>query len=333
MRNIAVIDLRTLKNNAKKVKAALPSGVKLCAVVKADAYGHGACECANALYKIADCYAVALVEEGIALRLSGIDKDIIVLIPIKKEEAPVAVEYGLSLAVASVNDISVLEREGKRQDKTVKVHVAINSGMNRLGVNVEELDGICYKLKKCRYVKLKGVFSHFACPENKKRRLAALRKFSAAAEKLKRINPDVIKHISASGGFLCGEYQDMVRIGILLYGYKPFKSDFPVKPVMRIYSHTVVKRRVQKGELVLYGDKPLSKGVKYSLVRVGYADGFLRKKTEGLINNRCMDTSGVIGNFDGKVLTDADKIAKERKTISYEVLCSATNRAEKKYIR
>ena len=333
MRNIAVIDLRTLKNNAKKVKAALPSGVKLCAVVKADAYGHGACECANALYKIADCYAVALVEEGIALRLSGIDKDIIVLIPIKKEEAPVAVEYGLSLTVANVTDISVLEREGKKQDKTVKVHVAINSGMNRLGVNVEELDGICFKLKKCRYVKLKGVFSHFACPENKKRRLAALKKFSAAAKKLKTVNLDVIKHISASGGFLCGEYQDMVRIGILLYGYKPFKSDFPVKPVMRIYSHTVVKRNVKKGELVLYGDKPLSKGAKYSLVRVGYADGFLRKKTEGLINNRCMDTSGVIGNFDGKVLTDADKIAKERKTISYEVLCSATSRAEKKYIR
>ena len=234
MRNIAVIDLRILNKNAEKVRKKLPVGVKMCAVVKADAYGHGACECAAALYKIADCYAVALVEEGVALRLSGIDKDILVLIPVSGKDAERAVEYGLSLAVSGKKDISVLEREGERQNKAVKVHVAVNSGMNRLGADEGEIDGIINKLKSCRFVKAVGVFSHFACPENRKYRVAALEKFSAAAKKMQKFNPDIIRHISASGGFLCGEYLDMVRIGILLYGYKPFKSDFSVKPVMKV---------------------------------------------------------------------------------------------------
>ena len=333
MRNIATIDLRTLCNNADEIKRRLPKGVKFCAVVKADAYGHGACECAAALYKTVDCYAVALVEEGVALRLSGIDKDILVLIPIIEKDAGRAVEYGLTLSVASIKDVSLLEREGKRQNKAVKVHVAYNSGMNRLGAGDEELDGLIEKLKKCRYVRAEGFFSHYACPENEKRRVAALNKFLSAAKKIQAVYPDIVKHISASGGFICGDYLDMVRIGILLYGYKPFAADINVKPVMRVYSHTVGRRKVKKGELALYGENPLKKDAEYSLIRVGYADGFLRKRSGALINNRCMDTSAIEGKFDGRIMTDAEKIAEQTDTISYEVLCAATYRAEKKYLR
>lgn len=333
MRNIAVIDLRTLKNNAEKVRKRLPAGVKFCAVVKADAYGHGACECAAALYKTVDCFAVALVEEGIALRLSGIDKNILVLIPVTEKDVRRAVEYGLTLSVASIKDVSLLEREGKRQNKAVKVHVAYNSGMNRLGVGDEELDGLIGKLKKCRYIKAEGFFSHYACSENGKRRVDSLKRFLSAAKKMQAVYPDIIRHISASGGFICGDYLDMVRIGILLYGYKPFAANINVKPVMRVYSHTVAKRKVKKGELALYGENPLKKDTEFSLVRVGYADGFLRKKSGALINNRCMDMSAIEGKFDGRIMDNAEKIAEQTDTISYEVLCAAACRAEKKYLR
>lgn len=333
MRNVAVIDLRTLSSNAKKIKDVLPEKVKFCAVVKADAYGHGACACAAALYKTADCYAVALVEEGIELRLSGIDKEIIVLIPAANKELDRAVEYGLSLTVASESDIAAAERAGRRLKRKVNVHVAVNTGMNRLGANLCEIDGICERLNGCAYVKAVGVFSHFACPENRKRRKTALEIFRNAFKKLQRINPAITRHISASGGFLCGEYFDMVRIGILLYGYKPFKSDFPVKPIMRVYSRTVKRRKVKKGELALYGNVPLKEDCEFSMVRAGYADGFFRKKTDGLINNRCMDTSGIIGRFNGVLLSDADALSSEYGTISYEILCAATVRAEKKYVR
>lgn len=333
MRNKAVIDLRTLENNAKKIKERLPDGVKFCAVVKADAYGHGACACASALYKVADCFAVALVEEGEVLRLSGIDKEILVLIPVLKEDAERAITFGLSLTVASVKDVLLLEETGKRQNKTVSVHIAFNSGMNRLGADENELLSVIERLKKCKYVKATGIFSHFACPENDKRRKAAMTRFLKACEEIKTLNPLIVRHISASGGFIKGEYLDMVRIGILLYGYKPFPTDINVKPAMRVYSRTVAKRKVKKGGLALYGDKPLKRETAYSVIRAGYADGFFRKRSENLVNNRCMDTSGVMGNFNGVIMGDAEKIAQENGTISYEILCAATVRAEKKYIR
>lgn len=333
MRNIAIINLHRLYLNAKEIRRRLPNKVKLCAVVKADAYGHGAAEVASAIYKICDCFAVALTEEAIALRRAGIDKDILVLIPVFKEDIFVAVKNGLTLSIQNVSDIRLAEAEGARQKRKVKVHVAINTGMNRLGADISEIDGICDQLKKCKYVVLDGVFSHYACPENKKYRYAARKKFVYACEKFQSINNEVIKHISSSGGFLKGDYFDMVRIGILLYGYKPFDSDINVKPVMKIKSRTLVTRRAGHGELAGYGSKPLDRKTKFSIVRLGYADGFLRKRTKGLANNRCMDTSLILGDFDGVIMDDADKVAQKTGTISYEVLCSATVRAEKKYIR
>ena len=101
---------------------------------------------------------------------------------------------------------------------------------------------------------------------------------------------------------------------------------------MKVYARQIIKRKVKKGELALYGDKPLKKDVEFSLVRAGYADGLNRKKTAGLLNNRCMDMSAV-ENFDGRVFKDAEDAAKKQNTISYEILCAATVRAEKKYLR
>ena len=216
MRNIAEINLENLYRNAAEVKKRLPENVRFCAVVKADAYGHGAAECAAKIYKLADCFAVALVEEGVTLRQSGIDKDVLILIPVTKEEIAVAVRNNFTLSVQSVSDVKLIEKECRKQKRRVKVHVAVNSGMNRLGANLDEIDEIVNELKKCKYLFAEGVFSHYACPENGKRRKAALKIFNMAAEKVKKINPAAIKHISASGGFLKGDYLDMVRIGILL---------------------------------------------------------------------------------------------------------------------
>ena len=85
--------------------------------------------------------------------------------------------------------------------------------------------------------------------------------------------------------------------------------------------------------MALYGDKRLPKSLEYTIIRLGYADGFFRKKTDGLVNNRCMDISAVTGKFNGVVMDNAEKTAKSAGTISYEILCAAGRRAEKKYIR
>ncbi len=333
MRNIAVIDLNRLKKNALIVKSKLAPSVKFCAVVKADGYGHGGCEVANALYKIVDCYAVALVEEGLSLRQSGIDKDILVLIPVFKSDLERAVENSLTLTVASKLDLMRVVRECERQAKPVKVHIKYDTGMHRQGVgSLEELNDIFrYAVKKG--VKVEGIYSHFAKPEDENIQKRAYNKFLLALSVAKGYNNKVLGHISASGGFIRGVQMDMVRIGILLYGYKPFECDLPVKPIMKLTVPAITSRTIRKGETALYGDKRTAKRQDITLIRYGYADGLERKEVDGQFNNRCMDVTAVKGKCKRVVMGDADELAKRYGTISYEILTKVCLRAEKIYKR
>lgn len=339
MLNKAVIDLKILRKNALAVKGKLNVGVKFCAVVKADGYGHGGTVIANALYNVVDCFAVALVEEGVELRLSGIDKDILVLIPCFDTDLERAIGYNLTLTVCSVEQVDKIEKQARRQGVNVKVHVKVNTGMNRQGVDGSTaLEEILERIARSKHIMLDGAYSHFANPENKMSRIRAENAFLVANNLVKRYNNKAVCHISASGGFLAGVQADMVRVGILLYGYKPFKSDnVCVKPIMKIYSPIIGERFIEKGESALYGDCKSQKAQKISLVRYGYADGLFREKTLGQFNNRCMDvtalTSPVIKNGNALIFDDADKLAKKYGTISYELLTKATMRAEKIYIR
>ena len=339
MLNNAYIDLRKLKNNALTVRKKLPKNVKFCAVVKADAYGHGAEIVAATLYNIVDCFAVALVEEGISLRLSGINKEILVLIPCQKTDLERAVYYNLTLTVTSISDVLNLEKEAKRQNRKVIVHVKINTGMNRQGVdNLYELEKILDRIQSLKHVGLGGGYSHFAEPENKKSLICVQNAFLLANNLVKRYNNKAILHVSASGGFLQGAYFDMVRIGILLYGYKPFESDkISVSPVMKVCAPILTKRRIKKGESMLYGNCPSSIEQDVSLVRYGYADGLARKNILGQFNNRCMDLTALTSfkrlNGEAVIMDDAESLAKEYGTISYEILTSVASRAQKIYIR
>ena len=339
MLNKAYIDLVALKNNALAVKSKLEKGVKFCAVVKADAYGHGGCECAKTLYPIVDCFAVALVEEAVALRLSGVDKDILVLIPPFSPDIDVSVHYGLTLTVSNAMQIAQISRCAKRQNKTVKVHIKVNTGMNRQGADgADEIIKIARAVMDSNNVVIDGIYSHFARPENEKARNDALYKFLLANKALKGYNRKVTSHISASGGFLAGVQADMVRIGILLYGYKPYPSELiDVKPVMRVVAPIVCTRSIGRGDGALYGDFRADSDEQYALVRYGYADGLFRHTVDGQLNNRCMDLTAVKGDFGGinyvEILGSADEIAFCNDTISYEILCRAACRAEKIYIR
>lgn len=340
MLNKAYIDLNLLKNNALAVKEKLNKGVKLCAVVKADAYGHGASMCANALYPFVNSFAVALIEEGVALRQSGVNKDIIVLIPPFVSDLPSAVHHRLTLTVSTVLDVLRAQGESQKQNKRTKVHIKVNTGMNRQGVDsLDELILLVKEVKKSKNLILDGVYSHFACPEEEKSRNEALNKFLLANKIVKGYNNKVTSHISASGGFLSGVQMDMVRIGILLYGYKPFASSLlSVKPIMHIEAPVVKRFTLKAGESALYGNCTAKNDIDLSLIRVGYADGLFRVSTDRQFNNRCMDLTAVKGWYFNNVPIlgndiNADVLAREYGTISYEILCRATARAEKIYIR
>ena len=339
MLNQAIISLKTLKQNALKIKKQLPKTCKFCAVVKSNAYGHGLVECASALYKIVDCYSVSNVEEGVRLRLAGIDKDILVLSPFIKHDAETALKYNLILSVDDVTDLKFLNSKAKKHKYLFKIHLKINTGMNRLGIdNLEELKEFLEQLRLCKNVKLDGVYSHYSNPKNRKALERQTDKFLLAINLIKSYNISVTKHISASGGFLQGKYFDMVRIGILLYGYTPFTTNkISVKPVMKVNSMVLKTRTLKKGQTALYGDKKAKKDQKVAIVPYGYADGLQRKSTKDIFNNRCMNLTALKSSCKkGKNITimgNADIQASKNKTISYEVLTTCSIRAEKVYRR
>lgn len=334
MLNHAVIDLKILRENAKEIKKRLPKTTKFCAVVKADAYGHGLVEVANAIYLIVDCYAVSSVEEGVRLRLSGIDKQILVLVPCMDSELEKAIENHLTLTVESTSQIEKINKVSCKIKRKAKVHLKVNTGMNRLGCEVNDIDKILACLNKNSNVILDGVFSHLSNPQSKVSNRSALDKFLLAINAVKVYNKRVIFHISASGGFLQGEYFDMVRIGILLYGYKPFKDNIKVKPVMKVYAPVINTKTIKKNDRCLYGNKR-AKTKQVSIIRYGYADGLERKNSSGQINNRCMDLTAIKGKVKGLycVMSNAEEQAKKQKTISYEILCKSALRAQKIYLK
>ena len=333
---IAEISKSKLLYNIKAVKR-LTKKSKICAVVKSDAYGHGLVEIANALYNEVDCYAVSLESECVALRYAGIDKNIILLTPAVSENFENLISLGITLSVSSLNEIKLAYRVAKRLNKKAKIHIAVNTGMNRLG-----FDSVCDVKKAIKYLKGKdnivcvtGVFSHLGNVENlnySKIQRAKFLKFSAV---IKKAYPNAISHLSSSGGILLGNefLFDMVRVGIMLYGYAPFNTNkIKLKPILKVKARVVLKRKSVKSKRVGYGDKRVSAD-NLAVVRLGYADGIRRVGTIGIINNACMDLC-MINKRIGRLYTvfnDITKLSNEYKTITYETLVNITKRAERIY--
>lgn len=335
MLNKAIIDLSLLKENVLNIKSKLNKKVKLNAVVKADAYGHGAEIIASSIYPYVDSYSVALLEEGIALRQVGIDKEILLLIEPFENEIDRAVKYGMTFCVQNAKIVKEIAKASLKEGVISKIHIAVNTGMNREGVDSErELHLLIQAVLKEKGVKLTGIYSHLACPEEKVQLKKQVGKFLLAIKCARGYN-NIVSHLSASGGYLQNLHFDMVRIGILLYGYKPFKSDYVnVTPIMKVYAPTIKTKNIKENSLFLYGEKVLGVKKTSTLIRYGYADGLPRQKGLDLTTNRCMDVSGINGKFNGyyPVLDgNADVIAKEYGTISYEVLVNASKRAEMIY--
>lgn len=337
MENRAVVNLKRLKSNAQKIKNCLPKNTLFCAVVKANAYGHGIVPCANALYPLADYFAVATLEEGEELRLSGIDKPILLLTPVYPQDIDRSITFGLTLSVENMSSARQIFKIAKRKNCVANIHIKFNTGMNRLGAdNINEILELAKFAVNSEYLKLTGIYSHLGCPENSSIRHQAVQRFLQVKEIVKSLDDNVIAHLSSSGGFLVGEYHDMVRIGLLLYGYKPFNSGkVNVKPIMKVYAPIIKTRHLHPNEFCCYGDKRLKAEERVKLIRYGYADGLDRIKTSNDINNRCMDITAIkdkeIKNKNFVLYSDAEALAKEYKTISYEILCKWAIRAKKEY--
>lgn len=303
------------------------AGTPLIAVVKDDAYGHGAEQVAHALFGIADAFAVSTVDEGAALRLAGVREDILVLTPPLCEEEAIRIAY--YDLIASISSFYVLKRAlaAVRAEKlALRAHLVVNTGMNRYGFLPEKLAEV---LKKTDGMRVEGVYSHLYLPSSEACLCEQKELFERAVCAVKEIYPYAVSHLAATGGVLAGIRADMARAGISLYGYLPdgFENTLGVKPALKVYA-TVAQNGRTTGRGFGYGVNK-EQAEKAHTLRYGYGDGFFRG------GKLCMDASVEAGAAKAGrrklVFKDASAYARLHGTTEYEALVNVTKRAEKRY--
>lgn len=350
---IAKIHLGNIRRNAERFISW--TGNPLCAVVKANAYGHGAEEVVNALEGIVDCFAVALIEEAMAIRTAVCGKDILIFTPPMDEEQAVAIaENGFVATVPDLWTAQLLVHVCEKWRLPMRVHLKINTGMNRYGMNVFMLGKVCKLLQGNPYLSVVGIYSHLY-EYTYERAQEQKQLFLQSVNVCRRYFPRVMTHLGGTygallGGDFCGECINMVRVGIGLYGYYPDDiadihaatyAALPLEKGMTLYGQIVTNRHSSYGGMgygAAWQKEDIQTLGRISIGRFGYADGFLRQQRNGMhggennANNLCMDVclrTGVRKRGERiPILTDAAKTAQIAGTITHEVLCAATRRAE-----
>jgi alanine racemase len=292
----AEIDLSALSSNLKLVKSWCSSlGIKVLAVVKADAYGHGAVQVSRALLGSgADALGVALAEEGIQLRQEGIDAPIYVLGECPASAAQDAIENGLILTVNSVDSAKAYSIYAQKMGQKASVNINIDTGMNRLGISWKDAGKISV-IKSLNNLKIDGIFSHFACAseEDPSYTKLQMKRFSTSLEAIKSLglaNSNI--HFANSAAFFRfrESHFHMVRAGLCLYGMNPYsdgwetwlpqeavKAVSQLKPVLSFKTRISFIKTVSAGESISYcGTFKADRDSVIATVPVGYADGYSR---------------------------------------------------------
>ncbi|MCR5616782.1 MAG: alanine racemase [Clostridiales bacterium] len=310
------IDLDALKNNIREIRRVTSPSADVMAVVKADAYGHGAVICAKTLLENgADHLCVATIDEAIELRDAGITSKILILGFTSTRRFSDVVKYDIDQAIYSLESAKILSEEAVRQGKNVNVHIKLDTGMGRIGFSTEPDSGSVediVAISKLPNIVTYGVFSHFAVADENddEYTYAQFKRFNDQIEQLRELGVTFTKrHISNSAGIMRFPemHLDMVRAGIILYGLMPPGCPPPAReinlvPVMSWYAKIIHEKVVPEGASVSYGrhfkaDKP----TRVLTVSIGYADGLSRRVGNGsfelevngtrlpIIGNVCMD--------------------------------------------
>ena len=288
------IDLDAISHNVKEIKNIIRPDVKLMAVVKADAYGHGAYEVAKTcLESGAERLAVAFVDEAVELRRKGIDVPVLLLGVSMPEAIESIIKYDITPAVAGVDFAKQLSKAAATAQKTVKIHIKADTGMFRIGFQftgdskqrLETVEKIV-EISKLPNIEIEGMFTHLSTADEEGRDYTKqqFENFMELDEKLKARGVQIpIRHIANSAGQIrYPELQlDMVRAGIILYGlypsdevsYEPLK----LRPAMKFKTRIVNIKNIKKGDSISYGRSfTAEKETKLATISVGYADGYSR---------------------------------------------------------
>ena len=363
---VAHIDLKAIAHNIQAIKRKV-APARIMAVVKADGYGHGAVPAARtALENGAGFLGVALVEEGIALRQSGIEAPILAFGGFFEEQIDAILEYDLRATIFDAGRARALARAACKRNKPAVVHVKVDTGMARLGVDWQSACSFVTEMNQTKGLRLEGVFTHFATSDVAGSRFAGtqLQRFNAFLDELKEMKtPPLLRHAANSGAILNlpGSYFDLVRSGVSLFGYYPSaETDRGVElhPALSLRSKVMALRDLRAGDVVSYGSTyRADKACRIANVPIGYADGFnrlLSNRGEVLIRGRrcqvvgrvCMDQIMVnVGVGTGVSVGDEVvllgkqasqeisiyEICDKLNTIPYEVTCCLSKRIPRVY--
>lgn len=311
----ADIDLSAIRKNIMTMKGCIPEGKKLLAVIKANAYGHGAIEVANALDDLADYYGVACIDEGMELRNAGIKKPILILGLTDDSEFFDVVKYDITQAVCTLEQGKALSAEAVKAGKTAKVHIKIDTGMNRIGFACKEGSVSDIKaITELPNLNVEGIFTHYykADEYDKTTALRQLKDYTNMITWLEEAGVTfAIRHISNSAGIMemPNDTYDMVRSGISTYGLYPSeemnKEACILYPAMELKSRIAYVKTVKKGETIGYGGTyTLEEDKQIATVGIGYADGYPR----ALSNQGRMLVHGMFAPIVGRVCMDQTMI-------------------------
>lgn len=317
------VSLTALRNNFRTILSFVQPEAEVCAVVKSDAYGHGALACSMALQKEgAKWFAVTTCEEGVALRKAGITQSVLLLNGIWRGEAEDAVEHTLTPVVWDWNHLELLENaaEKLRPSRPIPIHLKVNTGMNRLGVDLSELAAMLETIQSAPHLKLEGMFSHFASAEliDGPQSDTQFERFDQAIEMAAKLNlKPPIRHMANSAAIVTrpGARFNLVRPGISLYGYYlPFTSivtrtadpslELPVKPVLSWKTRIIQIREVEPGQPVGYSSGYVTEfPTKVAVLSIGYGEGLNRQLSSRgrvIIHD---DYASIIGNISMNLTT------------------------------
>ncbi|MBQ7476750.1 MAG: alanine racemase [Selenomonadaceae bacterium] len=360
----AEINLKAIQHNFTEIRRHIQPTAKLCAVVKANAYGHGAVEVSKIAVECgAEFLAVATVDEALELRRANFSQPILILGIIPSDAVTVAVENKITLTVSDFDFAKKISDAAVKLDDVAKIHLAIDTGMGRIGIFPEDFE-VAAQIAALPNVELEGVFTHFADADTKDKTftLNQLEIFKSTVEKIRAAGVDVkICHAAESAAILelPAAHLDMVRAGIISYGFYPsseVQHTIELQPAMKLIARVVHVKKVPKGTPISYGREFVTaRDSVIATLPIGYADGYIRayKNFHVEIGGRlakicgriCMDQFMVdvtdipdvkVGDeailFGSKLIT-GDDAAKHLNTINYEVTCLISERIPRVYVQ
>jgi len=366
----AEIDLDALASNFRWVRERVGSDIKVMAVVKANAYGHGAVRCAERLAaEGADWFAVAMPEEGIALRRAGIGQPILSLGGFWHGQEQICLKNSLVPVVYHLDMIEALDHAAREAQVIADVHLKIDTGMGRLGVRYSEVGEFADALQSFKNIRVDGVMTHLAaadCPDLNCFTEEQVARFRRAVETLReRGHTPTYEDMANSAGTFAhpSSFGNLVRPGGVLYGLwrdilPPSDAAPPLLPVMSLRSGITLLKRVHPGETLGYGCTfEASRETLVATLPLGYNDGYMRalsNRGRAIVRGRyapvigrismdltMIDVTDVPGvtlhdrvtllGAEGGLSITAEEMAKTAGTLSYEITCGISARVPRKY--